>query len=96
MERCLIYLPVYRTTIPDALFDQHRIYYTGATVIDDVEFCPGDFILAFADFCGSADGNLVLLTLRYCPLWGVSGHRSINGVPGPVADKIAPKLAEYS
>ena len=84
------------TTIPDALFESTSGFTTtGATVIDDVESLPRGILFWRSLTLWIGGMGILVLYLTVLPALGVSGQQIYKAeLPGPVADKIAPRLAD--
>ncbi|MDQ7007792.1 MAG: potassium transporter TrkG [Acidobacteriota bacterium] len=79
----------------DAWFEAvSGITTTGSTVITDIEALPQSLLFwrSFTQWIGGM--GIILFTIAILPLLGVGGMQLFKAeVPGPVADKIAPRLA---
>lgn len=79
----------------DAWFEAvSGITTTGSTVLTDIEVLPRSLVTwrAFTQWVGGM--GIILFTIAILPLLGVGGMQLFKAeVPGPVADKIAPRLA---
>lgn len=79
----------------DAIFESvSGITTTGSTVIGDVTVLPKALLLwrAMSQWLGGM--GIILFTIAILPLLGIGGMQLFKAeVPGPVADKIQPRLA---
>jgi len=79
----------------DAIFESvSGITTTGSTVISDVTILPKALILwrAMSQWLGGM--GIILFTIAILPLLGIGGMQLFKAeVPGPVADKVQPRLA---
>lgn len=79
----------------DAIFESvSGITTTGSTIIDDVTVLPKALILwrAMSQWLGGM--GIILFTIAILPLLGIGGMQLFKAeVPGPVADKVQPRLA---
>jgi trk system potassium uptake protein TrkH len=80
----------------DALFESVSGFTTtGSTVIADVTIVPRALLLwrAMSQWLGGM--GIILFTIAILPLLGIGGMQLFKAeVPGPVADKVKPRLAE--
>ncbi|NLM68597.1 MAG: TrkH family potassium uptake protein [Firmicutes bacterium] len=84
------------TDITKALFESvSALTTTGATVIDDVENLPRGLLFWRSLTLWIGGMGILVLSLTILPTLGVSGLQIYKAeLPGPVADKIVPKLAD--
>jgi trk system potassium uptake protein TrkH len=79
----------------DALFESVAGFTTtGATVMTDIEGAPRPLLLwrALTEWLGGM--GIILFAVALMPLLGVGGMRLFKAeVPGPVADKLTPRIA---
>ncbi len=79
----------------DAIFESvSGITTTGSTVIEDVTILPKALVLwrAMSQWLGGM--GIILFTIAILPLLGIGGMQLFKAeVPGPVADKVQPRLA---
>jgi trk system potassium uptake protein TrkH len=79
----------------DALFESVSGFTTtGSTVIPDVTIIPRSLLLwrAMSQWLGGM--GIILFTIAILPLLGIGGMQLFKAeVPGPVADKVRPRLA---
>ncbi len=79
----------------DAWFEAvSGITTTGSTILTDIEALPRSILLwrSFTQWIGGM--GIILFTIAILPLLGVGGMQLFKAeVPGPVADKISPRLA---
>lgn len=82
-------------SLPDAWFEAvSGITTTGSTIMTDIESHPRSLLLwrSLTQWLGGM--GIILFTIAVLPLLGVGGMQLFKAeVPGPVADKISPKLA---
>jgi trk system potassium uptake protein TrkH len=80
----------------DALFESVAGFTTtGSTVIAQIEACPRSLLLwrSLAQWLGGM--GIVLFTVALMPLLGIGGMQLFKAeVPGPVAEKLRPRVAE--
>jgi trk system potassium uptake protein TrkH len=80
----------------DAFFESVSGFTTtGSTVIPDVTIIPRSLLLwrAMSQWLGGM--GIILFTIAILPLLGIGGMQLFKAeVPGPVADKVRPRLAE--
>ena len=84
------------TDITKALFESvSALTTTGATVINDVENLPRGLLFWRSLTLWIGGMGILVLSLTILPTLGVSGLQIYKAeLPGPVADKIVPKLAD--
>jgi trk system potassium uptake protein TrkH len=79
----------------DALFEAvSGITTTGSTILQDIEVLPRSLVLwrSLTQWLGGM--GIILFTIAVLPLLGVGGMQLFRAeVPGPVTDKISPRLA---
>jgi trk system potassium uptake protein TrkH len=79
----------------DALFEAvSGITTTGSTILDDISVLPGSMLVwrSLTQWIGGM--GIILFTIAVLPLLGVGGMQLFRAeVPGPVTDKISPRLA---
>ncbi len=79
----------------DALFEAvSGITTTGSTILTDIEAVPRSLLLwrSMTQWLGGM--GIILFTIAILPLLGVGGMQLFKAeVPGPVADKLTPRLA---
>jgi trk system potassium uptake protein TrkH len=81
--------------VVDAVFEAvSGITTTGSTILDDVSVLPESLVLwrSLTQWLGGM--GIILFTIAVLPLLGVGGMQLFRAeVPGPVTDKISPRLA---
>ncbi|MCD4748604.1 MAG: hypothetical protein K8R59_04445 [Thermoanaerobaculales bacterium] len=81
--------------VVDAIFESiSGITTTGSTVISDITVLPRALVLwrAMSQWLGGM--GIILFTIAILPLLGIGGMQLFKAeVPGPVADKLQPRLA---
>ncbi|MFW5800096.1 MAG: TrkH family potassium uptake protein, partial [Spirochaetota bacterium] len=92
----MFYEPGLITGFTDAFFESMSGFTTtGSTIMPDITIYPKAILLWRATTHWLGGMGIIVLALAVLPKLGVSGYRLFKAeVPGPIADKISPKLSD--